>query len=174
MEREKHSLHPDALDMEIQCPVDTRVLAVVRTFIVTLAAQMGFDDEEIDKIEMAVDEACANVVRHAYKHLGVSPDLPDEQRTSSSDAIRQCVLKMGIGFSHDLLEICIIDHGIGVDKTPPGVNSLDEYQEKGGTGGLGVYIIRNFMDEVEYHAPPDSGTILVMRKYLKSAAGQAS
>ncbi|MCC5876306.1 MAG: ATP-binding protein, partial [Candidatus Sumerlaeia bacterium] len=60
-----------SVDLEIRCPLDTGVLSVIRTFITSLSCQMGFSEDQAGEIEMAVDEACANVIRHAYKHLGI-------------------------------------------------------------------------------------------------------
>ncbi|MCC6546683.1 ATP-binding protein [Candidatus Sumerlaeota bacterium] len=165
MSAEKQDSRLDTLDIEIQCPVKTRVLGVMRAFVSSVAGQMGFDDEACDQIEMAVDEACANVVRHAYKHLGVSPDLPDCDR--KDELLADCDFRMRVAFSEEVLEITITDHGIGVDKTPPGASSVAEYESRGGHGGLGVFIIRNFMDEASFESQPEGGTKLVMRKFLR-------
>lgn len=154
------------IDFEIRCPVDTRVLPALRTMIVSLAVQMGFCDEECDKIEMAVDEACANVIRHAYKHLGVSTDLHEATRAVAENEDFAFWLRLHI--EEECLRIVVMDRGIGIKDQPRGHNSVEEFAAKGGGGGLGVYIIRNFMDEVEYHCPPDSGTIVTMTKFLKA------
>lgn len=159
---------PDTIDMEIRCPIETRVLSILRNFVTSIAGYVGFNAEETDKIEMAVDEACANVIRHAYKHLGVSPDLPPEEQAEISSA-EQCILRLRLVLGDNFLKILIIDHGIGMKNRPPGVTSVEEYTERGGKGGLGTYIIKNFMDEVEYDFPDDSGTILTMTKYLNTA-----
>ncbi len=160
---------PDTIDLEIRCPIETRVLSILRNFVTSIAAYVGFNAEETDKIEMAVDEACANVIRHAYKHLGVSPDLPEAEQAEDANAA-QCTLRLRLVLGEDFLKIIIIDNGIGMKNRPPGVDSLEEYTERGGTGGLGTYIIKNFMDEVEYDFPEESGTILTMTKYLISTA----
>ncbi|MBX3728201.1 MAG: ATP-binding protein [Candidatus Sumerlaeia bacterium] len=170
------ALWSSSLDIELRCPVEPQVLALLRCFTKTLATQAGFNDEAIDQIEMAVDEACANVVRHAYKHLGVSPDLCNGDRVTPPglddlelpDGPRpECVIKMRVTLGEDRLRFQIIDHGIGANHTPPGVGSIDEFLERGATGGLGIYIIRNFMDEVSFEYPEGKGTVLTMTKYLR-------
>lgn len=157
----------ETVELEVHCPVETRVLGIIRVFMASLAAQMGFAAEQADQIEMAVDEACANVVRHAYKHLGVSPDLPEDEQRSGvlTEAGYQCVLRLRVILNPDYIRVQIRDHGIGKKNRPPGVASLEEYLEREGRGGLGGLIIRNFMDEVSYDYP-DSGTVLTMTKYL--------
>jgi serine/threonine-protein kinase RsbW len=160
------TLHHGA-EVEIRCPIDTQVLGIVRQFVTTLATEVGFTPEATDQIELAVDEACANVIRHAYRHVGVSPDLPEEERATSGELTKSCTLWVRVLMTDQFLRLTIIDHGIGIRSQAKGVNSLAEFQARGGYGGLGMYIIRNFMDEVEY-TYPDCGTILRMTKYLSS------
>ena len=147
----------EVLELEIHCPVESRVLTYLRSIASQVARTVGFKEEQIDQIEMAVDEACANVVKHAY---GDEMSRADRKR-------QECVLKMRIVIGPDRLKFCIIDHGVGVNNKPSGASSVDEYIERGASGGLGVYIIRNFMDEVEYLSPPGAGTTLTMTKYLR-------
>ena len=47
-----------------------------------------------------------------------------------------------------------------------GALDLDAYLAERQPGGLGVYIIKRFMDEVEYRHRPEVGNELRMRKYL--------
>lgn len=168
---------PGTLDIELRCPVEPRVLSLVRAFSKTLACEAGFEEEAIDQIEMAVDEACANVVRHAYKHMGISPDLEKENQVtppplanndikSEPPEMPRCLIRIRVKLSHDRLSFQIIDYGMGIAEEHGGVSNIDEYLERGATGGLGIYIIRNFMDEVTFEFPEGQGTILTMTKYL--------
>lgn len=162
-----------AIELEIRCPVQPRVLGLIRNFATVVAGQMGFSEEEVGQIEMAVDEACANVVRHAYKHLGISSDEEDSRREApplpqNTDGEEGCILKVRVALGSDALRFQIMDNGIGMNRRPAGVGSVEEYLERGARGGLGVYIIKNFMDEVEYEFPPGRGTVLTMTKYLRA------
>jgi serine/threonine-protein kinase RsbW len=150
----------DVLDFEIRCPVKTRVLSILRNVATCVAREAGFADEEIDQIEMAVDEACANVIRHAYSvdAEGRCPDV----------APADFILHLQVCVSENRISFRVRDHGVGLNKKPGGAGSIEEYVKRGGKGGLGIYIIRNFMDEVDYECPPGEGTILTMTKYLKA------
>ncbi|MDK2971727.1 MAG: serine/threonine-protein kinase RsbW [Candidatus Sumerlaeota bacterium] len=177
---DSQTVQPNALDIELRCPVEPRILSLLRSVSKTLAQEAGFTEEAIDQIEMAVDEACANVVRHAYKHVGVSPDLDpaerrviprlphfaDDKAQQSGDS-PECVIKMRVSLGDGWVQFQIIDHGIGANQTPEGVNSIEEFIEKGAKGGLGIYIIRSFMDEVTFEFPEGKGTVLTMTKYNK-------
>lgn len=162
------------IDLELRCPVQTGVLNPLRIFITTLARQMGFDDEQVEQIEMAVDEACANVIRHAYKHLGISPDLPAEEQSKDDQLRRACLLKLRVEAAEDCLRVSIIDTGIGLPSNPSGVDSVEEFEKRGGQGGLGLYIIRQFMDEVRHVPLEDGGTVLTMTKFLRPVAKNAN
>ncbi len=70
----------------------------------------------------------------------------------------------------DAMSISIVDEGIG-DLAGPhkGIDSLEEYCRRGGSyHGLGTFIIRSFMDEVEFHYPRECGTVVRMKKYFKA------
>ena len=150
------------LELEIRCPVDSAVLPSLRAVVTSLAGQMGFEVEAVEQIEMAVDEACANVIRHAYKHLGLEGDL-----SGKSEVPEHCSLWLRLCMGPDRLQIIVIDRGIGINVMPKGHASVEDYESNGAKGGLGIYIIQNFMDEVDYHSPSDSGTVLTMVKYRK-------
>lgn len=154
----------DTVEIEVRAPIETRVLSLIRTLVSAMATDLGFSVEEVERIELAVDEAATNVIRHAYKHLGVSPDLPASERQSPH---QDCVLQLRVELGPAFIRICVIDKGIGLQNMPPGVASMDEYLERRGNGGLGNFIIRNFMDEVHYEYP-GKGTVLTMTKYLPS------
>lgn len=178
MEKERPATEPsDVVDIEIRCPPETRVLGHLRGLATAIAGERGFSPEEISEIEMAVDEACANVIRHAYKHLGISPDLntplpvPPLKPWDEENPTRpvDCIIRMRISIGNGMLRFRIIDNGIGLNNTPCGARDVEEFVERGGSGGLGLFIIKNFMDEVQYDYPPGQGTVVTMTKYLKSA-----
>ena len=57
---------PRRLQIKFSVPSDPRYLCVVRGAIGALAAAIGWDESECRAIVLAVDEALANVIRHAY------------------------------------------------------------------------------------------------------------
>ena len=50
----------------VQTPGDIGYLHRIREFIAGMATEAGIDQHEIDNIELAVDEACTNVIEHGY------------------------------------------------------------------------------------------------------------
>jgi anti-sigma regulatory factor (Ser/Thr protein kinase) len=142
---------PQPLAFELSCPADKSVLRWVRGVVVQSASELGFSDEDLHKIELSVDEACANVVEHAY---------PPGQ-----DA-RPLIIRFES--EPGLMRISVIDQGVGDGGRPGAVGSVDEYVSLLRCRGLGTYIMQRFMDEVEFSQSPGTGTMVKMTKFLAS------
>lgn len=116
-----------------------------------MAAEAGFDDDDVMKIAMAVREAAVNAVLHGNAY--------DPGK------------KVGIEFektSNDLV-ITIRDQGKGIDLNAIPDPLAPENLLK--TSGRGIFLIRSFMDEVEIH-PSQAGTEIKLIKHVHgSAAG---
>jgi len=120
-------------------------LQPLRNFVRELASQQGCCDENLDCMVMAINEACMNVIQHAY---GGREDG-----------------EIIIEFWKDDCELLvrIYDFAEKVDLQAIKSRDLDEVRP----GGLGVHIIHQVMDSVEYKNQPDSvGNVLEMRKQL--------
>lgn len=113
------------------------------------AREAGFRGRALLQIQVAVDEACANVVQHAY------PGNEDGEMeiTCSSDAGTFTVRVRNWGKVFDPDEVDEPD--------------VDAPLEERTLGGLGLYFIRQFMDEAHYSFDPERGNELVMVKRLR-------
>ena len=60
----------------VQTPGDISYLYRIREFIAGIATEAGIAQQDIDNIELAVDEACTNVIEHGYE-----PDDPNKEIT---------------------------------------------------------------------------------------------
>jgi serine/threonine-protein kinase RsbW len=142
--------------LHIQTPGHGKYLAYIRAIVGDLARKVGFDEGESAKIEMAVDEACSNVVRHAY-----SPDK--EWCWQQRDP--EIRLDMRIEGGHLVIEIN--DHGQRFDFANYHLPKMEDHLREMKPGGYGIPIMRNFMDEVQYSSNDQTGNTLRMVKYLK-------
>jgi serine/threonine-protein kinase RsbW len=110
-----------------------------------MAAEAGFDDEEIMKISMAVREAAVNAVLHGNAYDPSKKVTLAFERTPSD------------------LVIVIRDQGKGLDTSKiPDPLAPDNLMK---TSGRGIFLIRSFMDVVEIH-PSQTGTELRMIKHV--------
>ena len=133
----------------LQVPSSTENLALIREFVTTVGAQAGLVETEIAKLELAVDEACANVIEHAYGH-----DASKEVTVSAN-------------FDGDSITFEIVDTGRGFDPTQIKQEELESLIAKRKDGGLGMRLIKTLMDEVQYEMVPGLKNELRMTKRIR-------
>lgn len=126
----------------------------IRHMVDEAAARCGFAGEEIGKIEMAVDEACTNIIEHAYHAL------------SDHNSARPEIEVRAQGFQ-DRLEITILDRS--PQNFPiheqSGINA-ESYIAEQRRRGLGLFIIRSFVDDVQHRFIEGHGNELLLVKYF--------
>jgi serine/threonine-protein kinase RsbW len=142
--------------LDLATPGHESYLAYIRRIVADLAQQVGFAEEEVAKIEMAVDEACSNVVEHAYA-----------KDTAWSWKQRDPEIRMQIRVSDNDLIIEINDHGQRFDFSSYRPTSIEETIQQMQRGGYGISIMRRFMDEVQYSSNDVTGNTLRLVKHLK-------
>jgi len=133
----------------LQVPSSTENLALIREFVTSVGTQAGFDQSDIGKLELAVDEACANVIEHAYGH----------------DATKE-VLVRAI-FDEEVLRIKVIDSGLGFDPKSIPQADLERLVAERRSGGLGMRLMKSLVDEVRYEFEPGQKNELHMMKRIK-------
>jgi serine/threonine-protein kinase RsbW len=139
----------------IETPSHGSYLAYLRTLVTDLARKIGFSEVDAAKIEMAVDEACSNVVKHAYP-----PDLG--WRWQQADQI--C---LEVRTDEGRLIIEITDRGKRFDFSRYCSTQIQSRLDQMKTSGYGLPIIQHFMDEVQYTSSEKTGNTLRLVKYLK-------
>lgn len=133
----------------LQVPSSTENLALIREFVTSVGRQATLNDVDITNLELAVDEACANVIEHAYGH--------DTTKAVSIRAI----------FDDEKLLISVIDEGRGFDPSKVQQESVEQLVHERKSGGLGIRLIRTLMDEVSYDIVPGQKNELHMTKLIK-------
>lgn len=131
----------------------TEKLSDVREFVSGAAYKFGFDDEAVGKISLAVDEACTNIIKHAYEYA------PNKE------------IEILINTNRTQFEIVITHQGKLLDpkliKTP----DMKDYLAHPRRGGLGIHLMRLLMDSVEYKIRDDKKCEVHLLKKLSRAAG---
>lgn len=121
-------------------------LIEISEFVTQAAGDVGLSEESVYAVEMAVDEACTNIIEHAYGGEGRG-DI-------------ECTCQI----NGNKLTVTLQDCGRPFDPSSvpePDVNApLQDRQE----GGLGLYLMHRLMDEVHFEFTPDSGNVLTMVK----------
>ena len=124
-------------------------LKYIADYVRDAAAEAGLNRCATYKVETAVDEACSNIIEHAYggENIGV--------------IVCSCIIET------DRLIIELKDTGKPFSPNeipvPDTSASLDERQGN----GLGLFFMRQMMDEVHFYFNPESGNVLRMVKYKR-------
>jgi anti-sigma regulatory factor (Ser/Thr protein kinase) len=125
-------------------------LSLIRTVVEKCGELAGLDREVIDGIVLSVDEAIANIIRHAYD--GAEDQPIKIELTPFRDAQSKG------------LRIRLRDYGHSVDPSIIKSRDLNDVRP----GGLGVHIMKTCMDRVEYFPAEDGGTWLLMEKRIEN------
>ena len=143
---------------ELVLSLDTAHLAEVRRAVLDLLAAGCFPPDDIQLLALAVDEAVANVMEHAY--CGVAFQASHQ-------------VKVVMHLDTERFEVLILDRGREFD--PNTVPELDirRHVQNGRKGGLGVFLIRRIMDEVNYTYREDEHNELRLIKYVDKRIAKA-
>jgi serine/threonine-protein kinase RsbW len=133
----------------LKIPSITENLQMIRVFVLKIAAKVGFNEETQEQIALSVDEACTNVIKHAHHH----------------NARRLMDIK--IETDANKIKITITDKGKGFDITKLQDPDIEKYIKESKHGGLGIYLIKTLMDEVNYEFNPGVKNQVQLTKYLQ-------
>ncbi|HEV7886834.1 MAG TPA: ATP-binding protein [Acidimicrobiales bacterium] len=134
------------LILQLVLPADARLLPRTRRAIAEYLAAIGASAEHVDDVILALDEACANVIRHAFP--------------GQDDATFRLVAEI----TDDEVNLAVEDDGIGFKP-----DEIDLRPDAEATSGRGLHIIRELMTSVEVRSPTERGvgTRLCMHKQLR-------
>jgi serine/threonine-protein kinase RsbW len=127
-------------------------LAQISHFIKQAATQAGLDDRGTYAMQMAVDEACTNIIEHAY-----GGENKGELRLS-------CTVKK------DGLQVIIYDQGMPFDPSQvPELDTAAPLHERQ-TGGMGLFFIRKLVDQAEFKfGTPQGNQLMLFKRREKSS-----
>lgn len=128
-------------------PARFESLAGISEFVTQVAAAAGFGERAIYEVELAVDEACSNIIEHAYG----GESRGEIHCTCRADERSLTVILRDQGRPFDPSEI-------------PEPDVCAPLQERN-AGGLGLYFMSRLMDEVSFEFETGLGNILTMVKY---------
>ncbi|MBD3170666.1 MAG: SpoIIE family protein phosphatase [candidate division Zixibacteria bacterium] len=118
----------------------------VRRVVRRACLDAGLDQKVSMAMQLAIEEACSNIIRHAY-------------------LLGEGTIHLVINIEKKKLVITLIDTGRSFEFNRDETPNLDKYVKTGRKGGLGLYLIRKVMDEVDYNQV-EGENHLRMVKYL--------
>lgn len=129
-------------DIELTLPARAENVAVVRHALGGLGDALGLGEELMTDVSLAVTEACANVVVHAYEG-------------------REGPLEVAASVSGERITVVVRDHGAGITPHPgnPGL-------------GVGLPLMATLSDVLELRHGSDGATEVRMTFELRDGAGR--
>lgn len=122
--------------LKLTIPAKAEYLSLLRLVVSAVAEEMGFADEGIADIKVALSEASTNIVRHAY---------------NNSHTYNEKTIEVVCFDRKGCLLIEITDRGHGMSVPPPP------------SEGLGFGIMGSLMDKVDVETG-SSGTVVLLEK----------
>jgi serine/threonine-protein kinase RsbW len=122
-------------------------LAAVREFVARVGADLGLTAELIYDLQLAVDEACANVINHGYGGQAGRIDVTVEP------------VKEGV-------QVVVRDWGGAFDPHRVPTPDVKAPLEERLLGGLGLFLMRKVMDDVNFAFDAEKGNTLKMVKRI--------
>ncbi len=138
----------------LHIPSQFGYLRVLRQSILDTSVRAGLSEFDAAQLEMAVDEACANIIEHSY----------GSTRANKSGA--DGGIHVNLFQEKERVVVEIFDHGKGFDFDAHKEIDPETYLDEGNERGLGMFIIRRFVDEVTYERATPSGNRLRLVKHI--------
>jgi serine/threonine-protein kinase RsbW len=129
------------LDFKLTLPRDEASVPFVRYLCRSTLERIGVEHTIIDDIEVAVSEACTNVLKH-------------------SDSNEEYTVTVEI--DNDLCTIEVVDAGGGFD-----IASQTGREMAGGESGRGISLMRALVDELDFVFNSEGGTAVILSKTLE-------
>jgi serine/threonine-protein kinase RsbW len=134
------------MEYQLQVPGRFDRLEQISKFIEHAGLEAGLDDSAICRCQLAVDEACTNIIEHAYQGEG------------RGDIALRCEAGPGE------LTITIEDQGKRFDPNEVPEPQLNTSLEDMQVGGLGLYFMRQVMDAVEFSYEDGSNKLVLVKR----------
>jgi anti-sigma regulatory factor (Ser/Thr protein kinase) len=121
-------------------------LPQVIDFVRQASMEAGLPEKAVFACELATDEACTNIIEHAY--------------AGRSDG----VIRVSCWTENGAFVVQFHDQGVAFDPTQIREPLLTEELAQRPLGGLGMHFMRSLMDEVRFEFDPVAGNMLTMTK----------
>jgi serine/threonine-protein kinase RsbW len=131
---------------------DLAQLGTIRDFVAEASHDLDVDEESIHDLILAVDEICSNIIRHGYGGLGGQLEGTVERIVGG-------------------VQVTVRDWGIAFDPGSILVPDVEAPLEERALGGLGLFLVRQLMDDVRFEFSAEVGNSVTMVKQLQGEGG---
>lgn len=114
----------------------------------SFAKIIGFAQERIEDLKTAVSEACLNAIKHGNKGRWEARVI------------------VTMSFKKNSLNICVKDEGSGITELPQEPNIERNIENVESRKGIGIYLIKQLVDQVEFNELTKKGHVVKMTMKL--------
>jgi len=125
-------------------------LAAISDFVTEWARAARLNDRAVYAVQMSVDEACSNIIEHAYTGEG-----------KGEIHLRCDPIDTG-------LQVTIVDFGRPFSPQLVQAPNLNAPLEDWGEGGLGLFLMQQLMDEITFSFESDRNVLVMVKKRAPS------
>ena len=136
---------------QITLPNDVQEVPQLNVFVDEVCEQVDFDMSTTLKLNLAIEEAVVNVMNYAYP-AGEKGDVPIEAMIND-----------------EYLVFVISDSGTPFDPTAKAEVDTALSAEERGIGGLGIHLIRQIMDTINYERVEGKNVLTLRKKLTKNS-----
>jgi serine/threonine-protein kinase RsbW len=136
---------------ELRVEANVANLPSISAFVHDVGRGLGLPEDTVFDIDLAVEEASTNIMRHAY-----GPDLQGD-------------ILLRIERTDHLVRVVLTDWGLPFDVAAVGPFKLDAPAETRAKGGTGLHLIHSLMDDVarETSSTPGGPNVLILSKRVE-------
>jgi sigma-B regulation protein RsbU (phosphoserine phosphatase) len=134
----------------ITLPNDVQATTELGMFVDEVCENVGFDMSTTFKLNLAIEEAVVNVMSYAYP-AGTKGDVDIDAEADDEQ-----------------LKFVISDSGTPFDPTQKGEVDTTLSAEERGIGGLGIHLIRQIMDTINYERVDGKNVLTLCKKLIKN------
>lgn len=130
---------------ELSVPATMAQLVEVRSFIEHIGKKYKIADKIVNSFKLVADETCTNIIRHGYQNV-----------KDGKITIRAIIRRLSV-------TVVIIDQGKNFDPRQIGNPDLQQYVKIGKKGGLGIFMMRKLMDDIQYNLTSQGNELRLMK-----------
>lgn len=135
--------------MKLEVPAKSCNESFVRAAVAAFSVQLDLSVEDLSDIKTAVSEAVTNSIVHGYVNM-------------------KGIVRIVCRIVDSVFEIEVTDFGVGIENIGQAMQPLFTSKPECERSGMGFTVMQTFMDEVTVKSQVDEGTVVTMKKRIRS------
>ena len=135
--------------MKLEVPAKSCNESFVRAAVAAFSVQLDLSVEELADIKTAVSEAVTNSIVHGYANM-------------------KGIVRITCRIIDSVFEMEVTDFGVGIENIGQAMQPLFTSKPECERSGMGFTVMQTFMDEVTVKSEVGEGTVVTMKRYIRS------